>query len=153
MPSSSIGYWCSVVAHQYLAQLQHKLAKLDITSWYYVLLVIEDNAGPLSQQELADMLDLDKVAMTRALDHLEERGYVQRCACAGDRRKHLVKLTPKARPVVKAIRAAYEELNDEALAGVKKADRAAFLTHLMMMVRNLRTTDLSVTYTNKRIHA
>ncbi len=152
MSSSSIGYWCSVAAHQYFARIQRKLVKLDITNWYYVLLVIEDGEGGLSQQELADELDLDKVAMTRALDHLGERGYIERCDCAGDRRKHLVKLTPKAKPVVKAIRTAYEELNNEALAGVKKADRAAFMTHLMTMVNNLRSEGAPVAYTNKRIH-
>ncbi len=95
---------------------RRKLAHPDISSWF-VLLVIEEERGRLSQQELADRLLLDKVSMTRALDHLGEKGLVERCACAGDkRRKYPVKLTPRARPAVKAVRAAYEELNDEALA-------------------------------------
>lgn len=153
MPASSIGFWCSVVAHQYFARLQQKLAELDITSWYYVLLVIEEGGGKWSQQELADRLDLDKVSMTRALDHLGDRGYVERCSCEGDRRKHLVKLTPKARPVVRTIRKAYEELNDEVLKGVKKADRAVFMEQLMAMVENLRTEGPPVTVTNKRVQA
>ncbi|HRP00663.1 MAG TPA: MarR family transcriptional regulator [Flavobacteriales bacterium] len=153
MPASSIGFWCSVVAHQYFARLQQKLAELDITSWYYVLLVIEEGSGKWSQQELADRLDLDKVSMTRALDHLGDRGYVERCSCEGDRRKHLVKLTPKARPVVRTIRKAYEELNDEVLKGVKKADRAVFMEQLMAMVENLRTEGPPVTVTNKRVQA
>lgn len=153
MPTSSIGFWCSVLAHQYFARLQQKLADLDITSWYYVLLVIEEGGGKWSQQELADRLDLDKVSMTRALDHLGDRGYVERCSCEGDRRKHLVKLTPKARPVVRTIRKAYEELNDEVLKGVRKADRAAFMEQLMAMVENLRTEGPPVTVTNKRVQA
>lgn len=153
MPASSIGFWCSVVAHQYFARLQQKLAGLDITSWYYVLLVIEEGGGKWSQQELADRLDLDKVSMTRALDHLGDRGYVERCSCEGDRRKHLVKLTPKARPVVRTIRKAYEELNDEVLKGVKKADRAVFMEQLMAMVENLRKEGPPVTVTNKRVQA
>lgn len=153
MPASSIGFWCSVVAHQYFARLQQKLAELDITNWYYVLLVIEEGGGKWSQQELADRLDLDKVSMTRALDHLGDRGYVERCSCEGDRRKHLVKLTPKARPVVRTIRKAYEELNDEVLKGVKKADRAVFMEQLMAMVENLRTEGPPVTVTNKRVQA
>ena len=153
MPTSSIGFWCSVLAHQYFARLQQKLAELDITSWYYVLLVIEEGGGKWSQQELADRLDLDKVSMTRALDHLGDRGYVERCSCEGDRRKHLVKLTPKARPVVRTIHKAYDELNDEVLKGVKKADRAAFMTQLMAMVDNLRKAGPPVTETNKRVQA
>jgi DNA-binding MarR family transcriptional regulator len=153
MPTSSIGFWCSVLAHQYFARLQEKLAELDITSWYYVLLVIEEGGGKWSQQELADRLDLDKVSMTRALDHLGDRGYVERCSCEGDRRKHLVKLTPKARPVVRTIRKAYEELNDEVMKGVKKTDRAAFMKQLMAIVENLRKEEFPVTVTNKRVQA
>lgn len=153
MRTSSIGYWCSVAAHQYFARLQVKLAHLDITHWFFVLLTIEEGKGALSQQELADRLDLDKVAMTRALDHLGEKGYIERCECEGDRRKHLVKLTPKAKPAVKAIRSAYEDLNEEAFKGVKKADRAAFMAHLSAMVENLRPADGPVTVTTKRVQS
>lgn len=150
--SSSIGYWCSIAAHQYFAGLQEKLAKLEINNWYFVLLTIEEGKGLLSQQELADRLDLDKVTMTRAIDHLGDHGYVERCNCEGDRRKHLVKLTPKAKPALKAIRKAYDELNEEALAGLRKADRAAFLEHLMLLVNNLRKEGAPVAITNKRVH-
>jgi len=153
MPTSSLGYWCSIAAHQYFARLQEKLEHLDITHWFYVLLTIEEAQGKLSQQELADRLNLDKVAMTRALDHLGERGYIERCDCAGDRRKHLIKLTSKARPTVKVIRKAYEELNDEALAGLKKAERTTFMEQLMVMVENLRPEEAPVAVTNKRVYA
>jgi MarR family transcriptional regulator, transcriptional regulator for hemolysin len=151
MPTSSIGYWCSIAAHQYFARLQEKLAHLDITHWFYVLLTIEEGQGKLSQQELANLLNLDKVAMTRALDHLGERGYIERCDCADDRRKHLIKLTAKAKPTVKAIRMAYEELNEESMKGMKKADRTVFLDQLMTMVKNLRGENPPAT--NKRVHA
>jgi DNA-binding MarR family transcriptional regulator len=154
MPTaSSIGYWCSIAAHQYFARLQQKLAHLDLTHWFYVLLTIEEGQGRLSQQELADRLDLDKVAMTRALDHLGDRGYIERCDCADDRRKYLVKLTPKARPAVRAIRKAYEELNEEALRGVSRSDRASFLEHLATMVDNLRPAEEPAPVTTKRVHA
>jgi MarR family transcriptional regulator for hemolysin len=152
MPTSSIGFWCSIAAHQYFARLQQKLEHLDITHWFYVLLTIDEGKGALSQQEIADRLELDKVAMTRALDHLGERGYVERCECAGDRRKHLIKLTAKAKPAVKAIRKAYEELNEEALQGLKKSERAAFLEQLSLMVDNLRPMNGPVPVTTKRIH-
>ena len=153
MPTSSIGYWCSIAAHQYFARLQAKLAHLDLTHWFYVLLSIEEGQGKDSQQELADKLNLDKVAMTRAVDHLVEKGYVERCNCAGDRRKHLVKLTPKAKPALKAIRAAYEELNAESLKGLKKAERTLFLEQLSLLVNNLRPDGPPVPVTTKRVHA
>ncbi len=150
MPASSIGYWCSIAANRYFERLQGRLARLDLTHWFYVLLTIEEGGGKWSQQELADRLDLDKVSMTRALDHLAERGYVERCDCAGDRRKYLVRLTPKARPAVKAIRQAYEELNKEALKGLNKAQRDLFMQQLGLVVDNLRGATIAVAATGKR---
>lgn len=152
MPTSSLGYWCSIAAHQYFARLQEKLEHLDITHWFYVLLTIEESNGKLSQQDLADRLNLDKVAMTRALDHLGDKGYVERCECEGDRRKYLIRLTPKARPAVKAIRKAYDELNEEAMKSLKKADRTVFLEQLMTMVKNLRGDNPPAMVTTKRLH-
>ena len=153
MPTSSLGYWCSIAAHQYFARLQERLEHLEITSWYFVLLTIEESAGELSQQELADRLNLDKVSMTRALDHLGDKGYVERCDCAGDRRKYLIKLTRKARPAVKAIRKAYEELNDEAMKGMRKSERALLMEQLTAMVRNLRAENAPARVTTKRVNA
>ncbi len=151
MPTSSIGYWCSIAAHQYFARLQEKVKHLDITHWFFVLLTIDEGKGDLSQQELANKLELDKVSMMRALDHFVEKGYVERCDCEGDRRKYLIKLTPKARPAVKAIRKAYEELNDEAMKGMKKADRTAFMEQLTLLVNNLRPANEPVPVTTKRL--
>ena len=77
---------------------------------------------------------------------------MERWECEGDRAKYLIKLTLKAKPAVKAIRKAYEELNSEALLGVNKADRAAFMARLMLVVKNLRPADEPVPVTTKRIH-
>ncbi len=153
MSTLSIGYWSSVAAHQYFSRLQHKLAGLDLDNWYYVLVVIDEGAGALSQQELADRLLLDKVSMTRALDRLGEAGYVKRCDCAGDRRKHLVKLTPKARPALRRIRQAYNDLNEEALQGLGRLERETFLRQMAGMVRNLGAVAPPVRMTSKRLNA
>lgn len=152
MTTSSIGYWCSLVAHRYFELLQLELKHLDMTQWFFVLLTIEEAKGKLSQQELADQLDLDKVAMTRALDHLSGKGYIERCDCEGDRRKYLVKLTPKARPAVKAIRQAYDDLNRTALKGLTKAERTQFMTHLTKVNANLRPTGEPTPISTKRVH-
>ena len=152
MRTSSIGYWCSIAAHQYFARLQQKLRSLEITHWFFVLLTIEEGLGRMSQQELADTLQLDKVAMTRALDHLEDRGYIERCDHEGDRRKYLVKLTPKARPAVRAIRKAYEELNEEAMKGMSRKERDRFQEQLMQAVASLTANGNVARVTTKRVH-
>ncbi|HEY0978891.1 MAG TPA: MarR family transcriptional regulator [Flavobacteriales bacterium] len=151
--ATSIGYWCSIAAQHYFARLQEKLADLEISNWFYVLLTIDEGQGQWSQQELADRLHLDKVGMTRALDHLAEKGYIERCDCTSDRRKHLVRLTEKAEPVLPRIRKAYRELNKEALPGLDAAERERFLQQLDGMVNTLRPVRTKARSVAKRIRS
>lgn len=153
MPASSIGFWCSVAAQHYYQRLQEKLTHLDISEWFIALVTIHEHNGKLSQQELADLLHLDKVAMTRALDHLDKGGHIERCDCAGDRRKHLVRTTPKATHAVKEIRKAYRALNKEAMNGMPAAEQERFQNQLAAMAENLRPANARTVNTSKRIKA
>lgn len=151
--SPSIGFWCSIAAQHYYQRLQEKLAHLDIGQWFIVLVTIHETGGKLSQQELADHLHLDKVAMTRALDHLDEGGFIERCNCKDDRRKHLVRATPKADHAVKEIRKAYRSLNKEALTGLDLEQQRTFQDQLMTMATNLRPAKSKAGSTAKRVKA
>lgn len=155
MPLSSppIGFWCSVAAQHYYQRLKEKLAHLDIAEWFIALVTIHEHNGKLSQQELADLLHMDKVAMTRALDLMDKGGYIERCNCEGDRRKHLVRTTPKAALAVKEIRKAYRALNKEALNGMPAAEQQRFQDQLAAMAENLRPAKVKAGSTSKRIKA
>ena len=57
-------------------------------------------AGPregIRPTDLADRVLLTKSGLTRLLDRLVDRGYIERCALATDRRGQLVVLTPEGR--------------------------------------------------------
>ena len=56
--------------------------------------------GPLSQQELADSLDIHKSHLVRPIYDLEQRGLVQRSRDASDRRRNQVAITPAGTTVV-----------------------------------------------------
>ncbi|MEO8734145.1 MAG: MarR family transcriptional regulator, partial [Flavobacteriales bacterium] len=106
----SLGFWCARIGHQYLALLSERLSHLGLDRGYFTLALIVDTEGRVSQQELADALHMDKVAMARSIDHLCERGFVERAACPDDRRKHHLKVLPKAIAAVKEIKQAYAAL-------------------------------------------
>jgi len=140
MPSStdsSLGYWCTLVGQQYFTVLRDRLAHLNIDRRYSVLVYLAEAQGAISQQELANKLHMDKVAVVRAVDHLSGLGYLRRTVCAEDRRKHHLELLPKARPVVQQIIAAYGELNDIAFKGMSATRRASFIKELSGMLGRL----------------
>ncbi len=118
------------------------MRKYELKEGFYVLLAISDNDGRLSQRELASALNIDKVTMLRAIDALAAQGYVERVDCPDDRRKHHIKLLPKAKPVVRDLRKVYAELNELAFEGSNTAQREAFVKNLTSMVQRLAIGDL-----------
>lgn len=126
----SLGYWCSRIGQQYFVLLTDRLRHLGLERWYFALVVISEADGRISQQELADALQQDKVTMTRAIDHLCERGFVRRDVCPNDRRKHHLKLLPKAEAAVIEIKAAYAAINRTALKGYSATERKELMEKL-----------------------
>jgi len=152
-PHASLGFWTGIATQHYYTRVLHELRKHDLDKWFYVLLKIHDAQGTLSQQELADALLLDKVTITRAVDHLSKKGYVERVDCPQDRRKYHLRTLPKARPVVKDIRATFEAVNELAFAGMKAADRKRFKADLARINANLAQPEgrkMRITYSKKQ---
>lgn len=133
----SLGFWCARIGQQYLTMLHDRLAHLGLERGYFTLALIVETKGKVSQQELADALHMDKVAMARTIDHLCEHGFVQRDVCPNDRRKHHLKLMPKAIPAVKEIKQAYAALDRMALKELNSGERGRMIHQLREALGNL----------------
>ena len=72
----------------------------------------------LRQAELADLLDVEPITLTRIIDRLEEAGLVERTADPADRRVWRLHVTAKAQPVVEKLKAIVDEMSAEAFAGI-----------------------------------
>src|SRR5438067_13126919 len=69
-----------------------------------VLLRPEPQPG-LRQIELADMLDIEPITLSRIVDRLEESGLVERLADPADRRAWRLHVTGKSQPLIAKLRA------------------------------------------------
>jgi DNA-binding MarR family transcriptional regulator len=101
-----------------LHALNEKLIELDIKRNYYALILIEEGQGKLTQQELAVLLESDKVSVVRIVDYLAEKGYVSRVREQSDKRKYGLLLTEKAMNELPQIKCAMEEVFHSAFMGV-----------------------------------
>lgn len=62
---------------------------------YIFLHTLKRQDGEVTQQDMANLTCKDKSAVLRTIDILEEMGLVQRLGDSEDRRKKILKLTPK----------------------------------------------------------
>src|SRR6516225_9637854 len=102
-----------------------------------VLMRIDRNEG-LKQTELADLLDLQPITLTRLLDRLAESGLIERRADPNDRRANRLYLKPAARPLLEQLGELGEELMTTALAGVDRDSIERMVAQLATVKENLR---------------
>lgn len=113
-----LGRLFSLLGKGYLHILRSKLQHLDIDRYYYALVLIANHEGDITQQELTQLLDTDKVSVLRTVDYLSEKGYVQRVRKTNDRRKLDLLLTEKAKRAIPEIKKAFKEMNEMVTNGL-----------------------------------
>jgi MarR family transcriptional regulator, transcriptional regulator for hemolysin len=115
-----------------------RAGEFGITRAQWAVMARLDRQEGLKQSELAEMLDLQPITLTRLLDRLEESGLVERRADPHDRRAKRLYLRPAARPLLDRLSHLGEELMATALAGIDRATIKLMLANLSLAKENLR---------------
>jgi DNA-binding MarR family transcriptional regulator len=116
----------------------HRAAQFGITRAQWVVLARVDRSEGLKQSELADMLDLQPISLTRLLDKLCDSGLIERRADPADRRAKRLFLTPAAQPLLEKLGELGEDLMATALAGVEPESVERMIAQLGVVKENLR---------------
>jgi MarR family transcriptional regulator for hemolysin len=132
------GFILNDVARMLRTYADHKASQFGITRAQWVVLVRLDRFEGLKQAELAEMLDLQPITLTRLLDRLAECGLIERRPDPNDRRAKLLYLTPKARPLLEQLGDLGTELMATALAGVEREHVELMVAQLAIVKENLR---------------
>ena len=103
-----------------------------------VLIRIERTEG-MKQSELAEMLDLQPISLTRLLDRLADNGLIERRADPNDRRANRLYLKPAAKPLLEQLAALGTDMMGTVLAGLDEATIERTLKELGRVKSNLRT--------------
>lgn len=147
------GIRIAVISKLYHGALGKRLEHLEIDRYFTLVLFLSKSTSPLTQQKIAEELQVDKTAMVRVIDYLTEKGYVQRESNPSDRRAHFIQLTDLGRLRLLDIEDAINHLNNKALTGLDDAERKNFYKQLGLISQNLSSEpvlEMEMNYKRKR---
>lgn len=93
--------------------------------------------GPMSQKELADILELSPATMTVTLKRMEKSGLVARHTDPSDQRVQLVHVTDYGREMSERAQEILTAVRDECLSGFTDRELQEIVGHIDRMERNL----------------
>ena len=126
------------VARMIRTYADHKASQFGVTYAQWVVLARLDRFEGLKQSELAEMLDLQPISLTRLLDRLCDAGMIERRSDPSDRRAKRLYLTPASKPIIERLGDLGEELMATALAGVEREAVEKMVAQLAIIKENLR---------------
>ena len=132
-----LGYLIHDVSRLRRMMFDRALAPLGITrSQWWVLAFISRKDG-LPQTQLANELDVGKVAVGALIDRLESSGFVIRQADPVDRRVKRVYVTKQARGFLEKLRKETDKFNARIVNGIDRKQLEAASEALLAMKHNL----------------
>jgi MarR family transcriptional regulator, transcriptional regulator for hemolysin len=126
------------VARMLRTYADQRARQFGISRAQWVVLIRLDRQEGLKQSELAEILDLQPISLTRLLDRLADNGLIERRADPNDRRANRLYLMPAARPLIEQLGALGSDVMDTVLAGLDGKSNARLLGDLRTMKDNLR---------------
>ena len=137
MTEEPLGYLLQVVAKKYKSVYLQSTNGIDIEKYHYILVLIDDHKGLLTQKGLAEILKVDKSYLVGILNYLVRTGYVIREVNREDRRSQFIKLTDKAMDVLPEIRSSISRNNTISLTDIPEQDLKIFNKVLNQIQQNL----------------
>jgi MarR family transcriptional regulator, transcriptional regulator for hemolysin len=112
-------------------------------SQWAVLAKLERTEG-LKQTEIADLMEMQPITLTRLIDKLCDAGLIERRSDESDRRVNRLYLTQTARPLMEKLAILRGEITQTALASISNADTHRLVDQLESIKDNVREALCSV---------
>ena len=133
-----IAFMIMEVARLLKTYADQRARQYGMTRAQWAVLFRLDRSEGLKQSELAELLDLQPITLTRLLDRLSDNGLIERRADPNDRRANRLFLTPAARPLLERLTVLGEDMMGTVLAGLDAKTIERMLRDLGLVKENLR---------------
>jgi DNA-binding MarR family transcriptional regulator len=140
MPGSNVDFLFALFETQRLLRLyaEKQARRFGLTKAQWSVLAKLERTEGLKQTEIADLLEIQPITLTRLIDKLCDLGLIERRSDDSDRRVNRLYLTEAARPLMLKLAELRNELTQTALAGLNPADTNLLVAQLEIVKDNVR---------------
>ena len=132
---SDVGFWVHRAAHRFERAMNNELSAESLTYRQCQVLGWIAMDGELAQVELAERMNVEPPTLVRVLDGMQRAGLIERIACSEDRRRKVVRATPKAVPILRKIVDCANRVRGQSVRGLS-ADEEDALRRLLRKVHD-----------------
>jgi MarR family transcriptional regulator for hemolysin len=116
-PKREFAFLINDVARMLRTYADQRARRLGITRAQWAVMARLEHAEGLKQSELAEILDLQPITLTRLVDRLCANGMIERRLDPNDRRAKRLHLTPLARPLMDRLAELGQNMMESVLDG------------------------------------
>ena len=132
-----LGFLLADISRLARKEFDRRVRPLGLTRAQWLVLYYLGRQPGLTQRELADQLQLEKITVGRQAERLARAGWIERRDHREDRRAYNLHLTAKAARVVDRLDELASALREDYLRGLPPARRGALAADLALIKSNL----------------
>ena len=133
----SVGKYISIIHRTGSSFLSKEFSKFNIGSGQYMYLIHLYKNDGLSQEELTEILNIDKGTTAKSIKKLETEGFVMRVKDKNDKRINRVYLTPKALEIKDEFLSSINAWENTLTSNLSYAEKEQSLTLLKKITYNI----------------
>ena len=133
----SVGKYISIIHRTGSSFLSKEFSKFNIGSGQYMYLIHLYKNDGLSQDELTEILNIDKGTTAKSIKKLETEGFVMRVKDKNDKRINRVYLTPKALEIKDEFLSSINAWENTLTSNLSYAEKEQALTLLKKITYNI----------------
>jgi DNA-binding MarR family transcriptional regulator len=136
-----LGFLLSDISRLARREFDRRVRHLGLTRAQWLFLFHLSRQPGATQSELAELLQMEKISVSRQAGRLERAGWIERRDSQEDGRAYHVYLTPRAGRIVEKLDSMATEFRADYLRGLPPARRSALFTDLSRIKANLLELD------------
>ncbi len=129
-----LGYWLRKLSNAVSSSFAERLATHDVSVPQWVVLRVLFDHDSLPLKEIVARVEVDQGSLSRMVDRLMARGWVQRDADASDRRAVAISLTKEGRNLVPKLAAQADKNEEVFFSGLSPSERGKFLRTIQKLL-------------------